>query len=123
MKKLLLLTLCVLTLALPALADTAEGYRLKLNGNPTTGYDWSYTLDQEGIVEVTGEYVAPDSGMVGAPGYYDYLVIGKAEGDVTLTLAYSRSFEENSEIVTLSYTFHVDQSMNVVCLGSEVSPI
>ncbi len=120
MKKLLALTLCLLVFAVPALADEAETYTLKLNGNPTTGYDWTYTADADGIVDVKGDYVAPDTALVGAPGYYDYTVVGVAEGDAALTFTYSRSFEEGSEIVAVRYFFHVDDDLDVACTGSEV---
>ena len=120
MKKFLIALLLVLMIALPVMASAATVYSLKLSGNPTTGYDWSNKADVEGIVEIKGEYTVSDPELTGAPGYYEYTINGLAAGDATLTFTYSRSFEENSEVVSVAYTFHVDDALNVTCVSSEV---
>ena len=91
-----------------------------LNENPTTGYTWSFQASAEGIVTLEkDEFIAPKTNtdganLLGAGGYHVWVFDGTAEGDVTLTFQYARSWEKDVEPeATVIYTYHVDKDLNV----------
>ena len=88
--------------------------------NPTTGYQWAYQASAEGILTlVKDEFLMPEQAaegeaLVGAPGTHYWVFQGAAEGDVTLTFSYARSFEEGVKPeATITYTYHVDSAMQI----------
>ena len=88
--------------------------------NPTTGYTWAYEASAEGIlVPEKDAFVAADAAkdgemITGAGGYHVWVFNGAAEGDVTLTFRYARSWEEGVKPeATVTYTCHVDSALNV----------
>ncbi|MDR2630044.1 MAG: protease inhibitor I42 family protein [Spirochaetaceae bacterium] len=77
---------------------------IELAGNPTTGYSWTYTMGQEGIVrEVLAEYRGAagsgDSpeGSVGRGGVFVFVFEGLKPGTVELRFTYARPWESNVE--------------------------
>ena len=82
--------------------------------NPTTGYQWSYTLSAEGVLTLERDaYTAPEvtPGTAGAGGTHLWVFAPAGEGDVTATFVYARSWEKDVEPeATVTYTFHVDAS-------------
>ncbi len=88
--------------------------------NPTTGFAWAYTASVEGVLQSDGDYFVaseePKEGetLAGAGGYHMWLFSGMAEGDVTLTFTYARSWEEGvAPEATVTYAIHVDEDLNV----------
>lgn len=88
--------------------------------NPTTGFSWAYTASVEGVLQSDGDYYVaseePKEGetLVGAGGYHMWFFTGLAEGDVTLTFTYAKSWEEGvAPEATVTYAIHVDQDLNV----------
>lgn len=106
---------------------TAEGPTspvLVLEGNPTTGYDWLWESDHEGVVTVSMAYVAdmyydvPDMvPPVGGGGRYRVVLTGLCPGEATITFVYKRAWEEGS-LYTLVYRIRVDDDLNVAILSS-----
>ena len=91
--------------------------------NPTTGFTWQYAASQEGILTpvkdefITGEEADADKMLVGAGGTHLWTFAGAAEGDVTLTFTYSRSWESVDPEATITYTYHVGSDLRVTCTG------
>ncbi|NLI21779.1 MAG: protease inhibitor I42 family protein [Clostridiales bacterium] len=92
-----------------------------LTENPTTGYQWAYQASAEGILTPGRDaYLTPDElhpetePLMGEGGVHVWSFSGAAQGDVTLTFSYARSWEAGVEPeATVTYTYHVDQDLNV----------
>ena len=104
----------------------ANDVSVTLRSNPTTGYEWSYTVSEEGILsEVSNEYESDDNpeGMVGVGGSHNWLFEAVGPGDVTLSFSYSQSWETDVEPADrLECTVHVDES-NQVTLSYPDEPV
>ena len=123
MNKVLSVILALAMIIVPcfALAEAAapSSYTLTLDGNPTTGYEWTAAVDNADVAEVITEYVANDAeGLVGASGHYTFQINGKQEGTATVTLTYARSWESDP-LYTMVLTVAVDAGLNVTVTGSE----
>lgn len=95
--------------------NKGKNFTIELESNPTTGYEWEYSLDKEGIVEVEKDTYVPDENsneLVGAGGIQTYEIKGLKEGSVTLTLVYKRSWEDDT-IETKKYVLEVDSNLNI----------
>ncbi len=84
--------------------STLKELKIELVANPTTGYSWEYSLEQEGIVSVkeNSTYLG-EEGIVGAPSLFEYTVKALKDGQTKLTFVNRRSFEENSTIEQREY--------------------
>jgi predicted secreted protein len=94
----------------------AVNYQVKLDGNMTTGYAWTYTMGEEGIVkEVENVYEDKDGeDIAGGGGTFIFEFKGEKEGQVQLDFSYARSWEENvAPEDTKSYILTVDANGNV----------
>ncbi len=128
MKKMLILLLVMLCLIPVMLAEgkpEAITPVLMLESNRTTGYDWSWEVDQEDIVGVAGEYETnwqPESeGDImppGTGGQTRILLTGLTPGEATITFTYKRAWEENAPLYTLVYHVCVDEELNVTIVNS-----
>jgi inhibitor of cysteine peptidase len=90
--------------------------RIELDGNPTTGYNWTYTLSGEGVVqEVSSDYVPdPNSiGATGAGGTFVFEFESIAEGEVEITFLYRREWEDVVATRTAVYRATVDADLNL----------
>ena len=89
--------------------------------NPTTGYEWSYEVENPEVVELEGKYF-PDgfSGLIGAGGTQWYRIRGLSEGVTSVTFRYARSWESEA-IDTYLYRIQVDEKGNVLIWGVEVA--
>lgn len=117
-----LMALCLL-LALTACAGEKKSkqFEISLEGNPTTGYAWTYTMDPEGIVkEVKNDYTSStkDKDVVGAGGTFLFVFEGVSAGEVKLTFEYKRSWETEPAIQTAEYVLAVDAEGYVTCTSS-----
>lgn len=88
--------------------DTGKSFTVKagdtievvLPGNPTTGFGWTAALTDEdaALLEQVGEpeYVADEvaENVVGSGGQFTLTFKAKADGEATLKLVYSRSWED-----------------------------
>ena len=76
-----------------------------LQSNPTTGYSWEVSENQEKILQQMGdsEFISQDTGdapIVGAGGWEIFRFKAVSAGQVTLKLIYRRPWEEDVEPVT-----------------------
>lgn len=88
---------------------------ISLDGNPTTGYSWTYRQTRDGIVrKVSSEYKTEKSDIVGAGGTFVFVFEGITQGETELTFEYSRSWEKGIKpIETKIYVFKVDSSKRI----------
>ena len=71
---------------------TGDTFQIKLNENPTTGYQWS--LGTTGGLEIVSDnYLPPATGLVGAGGIHEWNIKATASGTQQVTGVYSRSWE------------------------------
>jgi inhibitor of cysteine peptidase len=74
----------------------AAGIRIELEGNPTTGYSWTYTAGTEGIVkEISADYIKKETapGVIGSGGVFVFVFEGLAPGETELRFVYSRPWD------------------------------
>jgi|GEM_PF-2928201 len=100
--------------AAPVATPAPGTYEVTLEGNGTTGYEWTYAMSEEGIVKETSNASVSEGkeGMVGAPSTYIWDFEALKPGTVTLTYDYARSWEGRS-IRTVTYTLTVDDSLQI----------
>ena len=75
---------------------TGDTFTVTLCSNATTGFEWSESaqISDQTIVQQTGhEIVAPDTGLVGAPGKEVWTFKALKNGTSTIALEYSRPWE------------------------------
>lgn len=87
-----------------------ETLKVKLEGNPTTGYEWQLASVEESILNWDGvpQYKS-DSKLVGAGGEYTFVFEGKSPGTTHLEFSYLRPWEEGIDpIETFTLTVVVE---------------
>ncbi|MEI6285827.1 MAG: protease inhibitor I42 family protein [Bacillota bacterium] len=84
---------------------------IKLNGNPTTGYDWQLVSAGANINIADSGYMlnaaAIANKMTGAPSKKYYLIQAVAAGTAKLTLQYTRPWDANSVVGNYELTIEV----------------
>lgn len=78
---------------------------IRIQSNPTTGYQWTWHEDSEGkmLSNIRDEFLPPSTGndrgemIAGASGIHEFEFRGIAEGVANLTFTYRRSWEPPSE--------------------------
>ena len=105
----------------PEAEHSPNAVDLYFPANPTTGYEWSYELENPEVVELEGKYF-PDgfSGLIGSGGSQWYRIRGLSEGVTSVTFRYARSWESEA-IDTYLYRIQVDEKGNVLIWGVEVA--
>lgn len=81
---------------------------IELESNPSTGYEWKYTMDKKGIVTCVRDLYEPEEDtseypMAGAPGWAKYAFKAKKAGTVTITFRYARQWEKTESDIVLRY--------------------
>jgi inhibitor of cysteine peptidase len=71
---------------------TGDTFRIKLNENPTTGYQWTLETT-DGLEIMSDNYLPHASGLIGAGGIHEWDIKATASGTQQVTGVYSRSFE------------------------------
>lgn len=130
MKKLLLCLLALMLLALPVLAeeggDPPLAPDLYLKGNPSTGYEWLYKVDDPTVLTVTDNGFEPSSegeGLVGAGGDYTFRLDGLTSGMTDVTFVYARSWEtDEAPLCTLVYSVLVEDNLDAKIFNCQVDP-
>lgn len=69
-----------------------------LEGNPTTGYEWTSDIEGKSVAIVSHKYESTGKSNVaaGGGGYYTFTYEGAANGTSTINLKYARSWEKTS---------------------------
>jgi len=103
------------TLGTSACASFDKQAVISLDGNPTTGYSWTYRQTKEGIVqEVSNEYKTEESALVGSGGTFIFIFEGINQGETELIFEYLRPWEKDIKpIETKTYIFEVDADKNI----------
>lgn len=94
----------------------AGDYRVELEGNPTTGYRWHYTIEPEGIVEEAASeyYQNPGTeGNSGAGGVFVFDFSGVKAGEAEAAFQYDRPWETAEPIDEVTYRLTIDAAGNV----------
>jgi len=77
--------------------ETGQTLTLKLDSNPTTGYDWDLIEIDPAILKQVGEVdYKPDSILTGSGGVNTYTFETVASGAARLKLIYHRAWETDS---------------------------
>lgn len=86
---------------------------IDLEANPTTGYEWTYTVVKGDPASVTDKYVADKvpAGVVGSGGTEIFTVIAEEDGEYSIRFDYLRSFEDDSVIKTVTVSFTVENGV------------
>ena len=90
---------------------------IELEGNPTTGYTWVYTMSQENIIrEVSNTYTENqnDDRLVGVGGKFAFTFEPVTQGETELVFSYLRVWEEGiPPVQTVTYRATVDNENNL----------
>ncbi len=89
------------------LEQKTDEFIIKLDGNPTTGYEW-IVKEKTDNIEVESMFASgtPQEGTVGAGGKYFFTVKGLKEGKGKIVLEYKRAWESEA-VNEISYEFNV----------------
>ena len=89
----------VITASGPIALAVGERATIRLDANPTTGYQWepSAAPDEAVVRIVSDRYEGADSNVVGSGGTQEIVVEGTGAGTSTLELRYVRPWEEGAE--------------------------
>lgn len=70
-------------------------FTITLEENPSTGYVWTYTINDEALVKfVSDESIASESGLMGAPGQHKFTFESLGNGVSTIGFEQKRPFED-----------------------------
>lgn len=84
---------------------------LELNGNPTTGYTWLYSIGDETIISVDADikYLGA-KGVMGAPSKFTYTIKSLKAGNTSLKFEYKRPWEEKEAEEVRLYDVNVKEN-------------
>ena len=133
MKKIyvLLVSAVAVVLLMSGCAKKADGgsnqYAFELKGNPTTGYQWVYQVDNKDILkEVRNEYIQDKTDgkeTLGVGGTYFFAFEALKEGEVTITAKYCRSWEDVEPMTTATYKLKVDKDLKIIEISKQEPPL
>lgn len=74
-----------------------DTFELTIEENPTTGYEWTYDINNKDHVKfINSDYIAPNITVIGAGGHKLFKFEVLEEGVSTITLTHKRSWEDAS---------------------------
>lgn len=86
---------------------------INIEGNPTTGYEWEYEINADGIIkEDSNQYKPKDPDLCGSGGIYTWKFSALKEGTTEINFKYRRSWEKEA-IKTKVYICVVDKDLNI----------
>ena len=97
---------------------------LYLPSNPTTGYSWTYEIEDPTIVSLRDEYFSQSMGsnLAGAGGTHWFHISGERPGITSVTFRYLRSWETDvPPAEQTTYRLSVNDQLDVLIWGVEVS--
>ena len=97
---------------------------LYLPSNPTTGYSWTYEIEDPSIVSLRDEYFSQSMGsdLVGAGGTHWFHISGEQPGITSVTFRYLRSWETDvPPAEQTTYRLSVNDQLDVMIWGVEVA--
>lgn len=113
MKKIILLIISLL-LVNGCNNITKEKALFELEGNPSTGFEWTCT-DESNYIDINYQIESKEKEKTisGAPVIYKFFVQGKKQGTTTIKCIYKRPWEENEIETIKEYQIEVDNNLNV----------
>ena len=77
--------------------NVGKSFIITLDSNPTTGYQWQIARQMDtGMVElIDSQYIAPKTGLVGAPGHEEWHFKAIKEGKAIISFEYVRPWEKD----------------------------
>ncbi len=91
-------------------AEEGQTFVVRLNENPTTGYQWTYAIGDESIVQfVKEDYQADskDTQLAGSGGVKEVTFKALKKGQTTIAMVYERSWEKNPDDQKIVYNVEV----------------
>lgn len=79
------------------LEQNGDEFTIILEGNPTTGYEWTWTINDKNHVELLDETYDSASSLIGAGGKYSFKFKVLSEGVSTIDFEYGRSFDKQAD--------------------------
>src|SRR4051794_31386438 len=80
--------------------DPETTIAISLDGNPTTGYEWTLdNVDQSIIQSTQSNFVKSTSTAIGAGGMYVFTVKAVKKGNTRLSLKYWRRWEGDKSVI------------------------
>lgn len=92
-----------------------KGISVSLKSNPTTGYSWSYKIQEDGIVEMARQKYIADvhkEGLAGSGGKENYIFKGVKAGETKVTFTYARPWKGGETDGSVSLLLKVDSQGN-----------
>jgi len=87
---------------------------IELEGNPTTGYEWIYKIENPDVMDFSvKETYLGSEGQCGAPSRFVYTVIPRKAGTTGVTFEYKRSWENKPAARRKFYSITVDKNKTV----------
>ena len=114
-KRLLLVSILCAAILAPGCTDPSKA-TIKLDGNPTTGYTWVYTISPEGVIKEFSNDYKTDSNIFnynksGIGGTFIFVFEAAAPGEAEIVFSYLRVWEEDKPpLATEVYKAVVDSN-------------
>ena len=130
MKKLFCALLAALFLLCPAVSADYEGepqrcVNLSLACNPSTGYRWSATSENEDVAVADDLDVVSlenDPWLVGSPAIHNFRITGVSAGEAYFTFSYQRPWESVQPLYYFWLEVSVDEQLNVTVKPELILP-
>ena len=95
-------------------SDSQSNATIILEGNPTTGYEWFFTISPEGVVILSSaDYVVDNPDADGSGGTYFFTFEPVSPGKAEITFEYYRDWEDDPPLDTEVYQATVDEELNL----------
>ncbi len=108
MKKILI----ILTLLILTGCKSKTVYKIELDSNPSTGFDWHYEITNQ-IVDIERDYDDSNckEGILGCGGKTIYTLTPLKKGKTTIEFKYCRQYQE--PCIKATYEINIDKNLNI----------
>lgn len=90
--------------------QVGESLDLRLDENPTTGFQWQVVSGDKSVAEVTGDsFQTPGTDAAGAGGTHTFTITAHSAGRTTLRSVLARSWERDNPEDEFELTLHVSR--------------
>ena len=94
--------------------NNSKELKINLYSNSSTGYEWTYKVSNEDIINISKSYKTNcPSDVAGCGGENVYTIKPLKEGKVTITFKYARSWESSEYDLEAIYEIVVDKGLNI----------
>jgi inhibitor of cysteine peptidase len=95
---------------------------IELDGNTTTGYNWTYQMTPNNLIKEADHDYQPgdDENQVGAGGKFKFDFTGVAPGDAEIDFSYARPFDKDkAPAKTMKYHVRVNQDLTITVIDAQ----